>query len=78
MNTIKIYSLIVTALIGNSVISQALIQGKILNENNLPIQSASIKINGTNKGTLADDNGAFMLNVSANDVLNIDYLNKQN
>lgn len=47
-----------------------IVRGRIVNEKGEPIAAASIKIKGSSRGTVSDENGEFALkNVDANDVL---------
>lgn len=50
------------------------IKGVILNEADQPIIGASVKEKGTNNGATTDSNGAFILTVKANPILDISYV----
>ena len=54
------------------------IAGKITEANGDPIIGASVKINGTNTGTITDINGDFSLEVPGNAVLDITYIGFKN
>ncbi|WP_207898538.1 MULTISPECIES: TonB-dependent receptor [unclassified Sphingobacterium] len=45
------------------------IKGKVVNEDEKPIEGVTIKVKGKNKGVSTDNNGVFSLNVDANDIL---------
>ena len=72
---------LVTVLLGllcafTTVIAQKRpITGKIVDENNVPVSSASIQIKGTTTGVAADSSGNFSINAASNDVLVISALN---
>lgn len=51
------------------------VKGKVVDENNVPVPSASIQIKGTSSGVAADTLGNFTINAAANDVLIISALN---
>src|SRR4051812_16389811 len=48
-----------------------IISGKIVDSTGKPVPNASVRIKGTNKGTIADANGNFSLAASPNSVLQI-------
>ncbi|AOM79483.1 SusC/RagA family TonB-linked outer membrane protein [Pedobacter steynii] len=55
------------------------VKGKVLDEHNLPLPGASVKVKGTKKQTLTNHNGEFNLsNVDDKAVLVISYLGYQN
>ncbi len=45
------------------------LKGKVVNENNQPVQRASVVVKGSNNGVTADDNGDFEIAVQPNSVL---------
>lgn len=49
----------------------ATISGKVLNEENIPIEGVSIEIIGTNKGYTTNKEGAFVLTVPSNKVISL-------
>lgn len=50
------------------------IQGKVLDENNLEIIGATVKVASRSTGTVTDTEGVFRLNVSAGEMLEISYV----
>jgi TonB-linked SusC/RagA family outer membrane protein len=75
-------TVIITAkkIVAPSVTQQKLIDitGKILDETKQPLPGASIKIKGTDKGTVTDPNGDFVLKQVAEDaVLTVSYIGYQ-
>jgi TonB-linked SusC/RagA family outer membrane protein len=50
------------------------ISGTVLDEKKLPLPGVSVKIKGSNNGTITDTNGKFQLNVSKGDVLVFSYI----
>ncbi len=46
-----------------NVITNKIINGKIVDENNNPVSYASVKIKGTNQGVAADSNGNFKIDL---------------
>lgn len=49
------------------------ITGKVVDENGEPIVGASVRVNGTNSGTISDLNGQFRLDVPAGTLLRVTY-----
>lgn len=45
------------------------VKGRVTNERNQPIESASVVVKGTNNGTTTNSNGEYMLNAPANAIL---------
>lgn len=59
----------------NSTIRIIDIRGKVLNEKGLPLSNVTIKVKGTNRTTIADNNGEFQFTDLADaDVLQFNYL----
>jgi TonB-linked SusC/RagA family outer membrane protein len=55
---------------GITVVGQSRsVSGKVTDENDVPLEGASIQIKGTKSGTTADVNGNFRLNAQSSDVL---------
>jgi iron complex outermembrane receptor protein len=55
---------------GSAVLAQSTIRGKVTNVQNEPLPGASVVIDGTTQGTVADNNGEFLLqNPEDEDVL---------
>ncbi len=54
--------------------AQSVLTGKVLGDNNVPLSGVSVQVKGTNKGTTTNEQGAFTLNVSDNDVLVFSYV----
>jgi TonB-linked SusC/RagA family outer membrane protein len=50
------------------------ITGKITDNNNLPLAGVSVTIKGTNKGTVTNNRGEFMLDAEKGDVLLVSYI----
>tara|TARA_R110002096_G_scaffold195341_3_gene377937 strand:- start:3601 stop:6909 length:3309 start_codon:yes stop_codon:yes gene_type:complete len=48
---------------------QIKVQGKITDDNGIPLAGVTIRIKGTQKGTSSDFNGAYNISVNTNDVL---------
>ncbi len=51
------------------------IKGKITDENNQPVQRASVTVKGSSSGVTADDNGEFVINAPPNGILVITAVN---
>lgn len=51
-----------------------LVKGRIVDGSNDPIVGATIKVEGTNVGTITDMNGVFSLNVTSKNTLTISYV----
>lgn len=60
--------------IPESIIQQRVITGVVEDTTGIPIAGASILIKGTNKGTLTDGNGNFVIAVKKGDILVISHL----
>jgi len=58
----------------NEVVNNIVVHGKILDENGLPFPGVSVKIKGTNVGTVSDQNGDFSVNAPDNAVLVVSFL----
>jgi TonB-linked SusC/RagA family outer membrane protein len=59
----------------NQAFAQHAISGTVKDSNGLPLISATIKVKGTNAGTLSDKNGAFTINLPAGKtVLTVTYV----
>lgn len=61
----------------NLFAQEKLVTGTVKNEAGDAIPSASVKILGSEKGAITDDNGAFKIGVTANDRLEISAINYQ-
>lgn len=59
---------------GEPVRPQAKIGGKVIDENNNPLQGVAIRVKGTNNGTLTDNMGAFALTAPTDAVLEISFV----
>jgi len=59
---------------GEIDMSRAPIKGKVVDEAGLPLPGVSIKVKGTQTGTVTDANGDFNLNVAAGTVLVVSYI----
>ncbi|MFI5139941.1 MAG: SusC/RagA family TonB-linked outer membrane protein [Sphingobacteriales bacterium] len=53
----------------NEIVNNTVVHGKVLDENGQPFPGVSVKIKGTNTGTLSDLNGDFSVNTPDNAVL---------
>ena len=51
------------------------VRGKITNENNQPVQRASVAVKGSSAGVTADDNGEFVINAPSDGTLVISAVN---
>ena len=71
---LKLTFLIVCGALAFSANAQTNIQGKVLDEAGKPVPLASVKIKGTTKGTVTDDNGVFSISASPKDVLVISFV----
>jgi len=71
---LKFAILLVCGTLAFSANAQTNVQGKVLDETGKPVPAASVKIKGTTKGTVTDDNGAFSISASPKDVLVISFV----
>jgi TonB-linked SusC/RagA family outer membrane protein len=58
----------------DEVVNNAVIHGKVLDENGLAFPGVSVKIKGTSTGTVTDANGQFSVNTPDNAVLQFSFL----
>jgi TonB-dependent receptor len=75
-NALRILSLLCIFLTTNELAGQALLRGKVIDDQNLSLPGASIVIQGTNKGTVTNQDGDFALVglSEGNYVINVRYL----
>lgn len=75
-NALRILSLLCIFLVTQEVSGQALLRGKVIDDQNLSLPGASILIKGTNKGTVTNQDGDFALVglSEGNYVINVRYL----
>ena len=69
-----LFLLLLLCLFPLGISAQSLVKGTVSDESGEPIIGATVKVLGTNDGTVTDFDGRFQLNVKANAQLSISYV----
>ena len=59
----KLFTLLTLSLLSLAAFADKQISGVVVDENGEPVIGATIQVNGTNKGTISDYEGAFSISV---------------
>ena len=70
----RLFLLLLLCLFPLGISAQSLVKGTVSDESGEPIIGATVKVIGTNDGTVTDFDGRFQLNVKANAQLSISYV----